>query len=68
MTDGSEQVRSFFSSYKALLRKFQARTTVRLLQSCVRIAQGHARLMCRKEVGEICQNERFFFTCYPHIR
>jgi len=35
MTDGSEQ----------------ARTTVRLLQSCVRIAQGHARLMCRKEVS-----------------
>ena len=53
MTDGSEQVRSFFSFYKVLLRKFQARTTVRLLQSCVRIAQGHARLMCRKEVGEI---------------
>ena len=68
MTDGSEQVRSFFSSYKALLRKFQARTTVRLLQSCVRIAQGHARLMCRKEVGEIRRNERFSLPVNPHIR
>lgn len=51
----SQEAEELLSAYYQLRRqqagRQTSRTTVRMLESLVRVSQGHARLMARNEVG-----------------
>jgi DNA helicase MCM9 len=48
-TEVVEVLTAYYSRQRQMVDAMPARTTVRLLDSCRRLAQGHAKLMCRQD-------------------